>query len=68
MRVTVRSHASAGIDSLRARPEVDPAEVGAEVRCTLTSEETTYGLTVTVTSIEDDQVLFDIVVDDQPQD
>lgn len=49
-------------------PDELPAEVGSEVRCTLTSDETTFGLTVTATSVEGDEVLFDIVVDDEPQD
>jgi hypothetical protein len=48
-------------------PDGLPAEVGAEVRCTLTSGDTTYGMTLTVTSVEDDQALFDVVVDDEPQ-
>ncbi len=48
-------------------PDELPAEVGAEVRCSLTAEETTFGLTVTVTSIDGDDVLFDIVVDDAPE-
>jgi len=48
-------------------PDPLPAEVGAEVRCTLTSGDTTFGLTLTVTSVEDDQALFDVVVDDEPQ-
>jgi hypothetical protein len=48
-------------------PDELPAEVGAEVRCTLTSDATTFGLTLTVTSVEDDQALFDVVVDDEPQ-
>ncbi len=49
-------------------PDELPAEVGAEVRCTLTSDETTFGLTVTVTSVDGDVVIFDIVVDDEAQD
>lgn len=48
-------------------PDELPGEVGAEVRCTLTSGDTTFGLTLTVTSVEDDQALFDVVVDDEPQ-
>ena len=55
------------------RPEVScpedlPAEVGAEMRCTATvvGEEDEYGVTVTVTSVEDDQARFDVVVDDEP--
>ena len=48
-------------------PEALPAEVDAEVRCTLTSGDTTFGLTLTDTSVENDQALFDVVVDDAPE-
>ena len=48
-------------------PDALPAEVDAEVRCTLTSGDTTFGLTLTVTSVEDGKALFDVVVDDAPQ-
>jgi len=48
-------------------PDALPAEVDAEVRCTLTSGDTTFGLTLTVTSVENDEAVFDVVVDDEPQ-
>ena len=48
-------------------PDALPAEVDAEVRCTLTSGDTMFGLTLTVTSVEDGKALFDVVVDDAPQ-
>ena len=48
-------------------PDALPAEVDAEVRCTLTSGDTTFGLTLTVTSVKDGKALFDVVVDDAPQ-
>ncbi|MFD6096104.1 DUF4333 domain-containing protein [Nocardiopsis flavescens] len=42
-----------------------PAEVGAEIRCELTSGGETIGATVTVTSVEGNDVQWDVVVDDQ---
>jgi len=48
-------------------PDALPGEVGAEVRCTLTTDDTTFGLTLTVTSVDNDVALFDIVVDDAPE-
>lgn len=40
----------------------------AEVRCTLTTQDgQEYGVTVTVASVEGENVNFDIQVDDQPQ-
>ena len=47
-------------------PEDLPAEVGAEMRCTLTAgdDPIEYGVTVTVTSVEGDTASFDVVVDD----
>ncbi len=40
----------------------------AEVRCTLvTKDGQEYGVTLTVTSVEGDNVKFDVQVDDQPQ-
>lgn len=47
-------------------PDGLDAEVGAETRCTLTSDGTAYGVTVTATAVEDGDVAFDIVVDEQP--
>ncbi len=51
-------------------PEDLDAEVGAQTRCTLTveGEPDEYGLTVTVTAVEDGDTEFDVVVDDQPLD
>ncbi|WP_285758206.1 DUF4333 domain-containing protein [Nocardiopsis ansamitocini] len=49
-----------------ACPEDLPAEVGAEIRCELTAGGQTYGMTVTTTSVEGNDVNFDIKVDDQP--
>lgn len=46
-------------------PEDLPAEVGAEMRCTLTVGGESIGLTVTVTSVEGNDVNFDILVDEQ---
>ncbi|SOE00020.1 DUF4333 domain-containing protein [Blastococcus haudaquaticus] len=55
------------------RPEVScpdelAAEVGAETRCTLSVEgdDQEYGVTVTVTSVEDDTANFDVEVDEEP--
>lgn len=48
-------------------PDSLPAEVGAEIRCTLTADGETYGLTVTATNVDGSDVLFDIVVDDAPE-
>jgi hypothetical protein len=43
------------------------AEVGASVRCVLTADDgTRIGLTVTTTSVDGDDVQFDIQVDDEP--
>lgn len=49
-------------------PEDLPAEEGAELRCALTAgdDPAEYGVTVTVTSVEDGTAGFDVVVDDQP--
>jgi hypothetical protein len=56
-----------------ARPDVTcpddlPAEVGAETRCTLTvgGDTTEYGVTVTVTSVEDGTTTYDVAVDEEP--
>ncbi|MDT0331346.1 DUF4333 domain-containing protein [Nocardiopsis lambiniae] len=45
-----------------------PAEVGAEIRCELTSGGDTLGVTVTVTSVDGNDVQWDIKVDDAPAD
>jgi Domain of unknown function (DUF4333) len=43
------------------------AQVGASQRCTLMSGTETYGVTVTVTSVQGTDVKFDIQVDQAPQ-
>jgi Domain of unknown function (DUF4333) len=43
------------------------AQVGATQRCSLVSGTETYGVTVTVTSVQGTDVKFDIQVDQQPQ-
>lgn len=48
-------------------PDGLEAKEGATQRCDLTAEGTTYGVTVTVTSVEGTNVKFDIKVDDQPK-
>lgn len=40
---------------------------GATLRCELTDEGQTYGVTGTVTDVDAGDVLFDIKVDDQPE-
>jgi hypothetical protein len=49
-------------------PEDVKAKVGSETRCTLTGGEdpTEYGVTVTVTSVDGENAVFDVTVDDQP--
>ena len=47
-------------------PDDLPGEVGAEMRCELTAGSDTLGLTVTVTSVENNQVDFDVAVDEMP--
>jgi hypothetical protein len=46
-------------------PDDLPAEKGSTMRCTLEAGGTSIGLTVTVTSVEDSNVKFDIQVDDK---
>jgi hypothetical protein len=49
-------------------PEDLEAKVGATLTCTLTHEGVSYDVTVTVTSVDqDDNVKFDIQVADQPK-
>lgn len=43
-----------------------PAEVGAEIRCELTADGQTLGVTVTTTSVDGDDVQWDVKVDDAP--
>jgi hypothetical protein len=61
-------------EQIGVRPDIScpdelEAEVGAEVRCTLTAEDdpTEYGVTVSVTSVDGDDAQLDIQVDDEPQ-
>ena len=57
-----------------ARPDIVcpddlDAEVGAETRCTLTAgdDPTEYGVTVTVTAVDEGEAAFDVEVDGQPR-
>lgn len=43
-----------------------PAEEGEQVRCSLTAGESTYGIDVTASEVDGDNVRFDIQVDDEP--
>ncbi|WP_053063637.1 DUF4333 domain-containing protein [Nocardiopsis sp. RV163] len=43
-----------------------PAEVGAEIRCNLVDGGMNYGVTITTTSVDGNDVQWDIEVDDQP--
>lgn len=47
-------------------PDPLEAEVGAEVRCTLTDGGETYGISVTATEVAGDQVSIDVQVDEEP--
>jgi len=51
-----------------ACPDDLDAEVGAETRCTLSVEgdEQEYGVTVTITSVDDGTADFDVQVDEEP--
>ncbi|GAB3483235.1 DUF4333 domain-containing protein [Nocardiopsis coralliicola] len=42
------------------------AEVGTEIRCNFQGDGTLYGVTITVTEVNGDDVSWDIKVDDQP--
>jgi hypothetical protein len=42
-------------------------DVGATTRCELTDQGTTYGVTVTVSSVDGGDVKYDFKVDDQPK-
>ncbi len=48
-------------------PDNLKGNVGATTRCTLTDQGATYGVTVTVTSVEGDDVKYSFKVDDKPQ-
>lgn len=60
-------------EQVGVRPEIScpqdlPAEVGATTRCTFTAgdDPTEYGVQVTVTSVDDDAVRFDVELDERP--
>ena len=60
-------------ERIGTRPEIScpddlEAEVGTETRCTLTAggDPTEFGVTITVTSVEDENVAFDVEVDQEP--
>jgi hypothetical protein len=42
------------------------AEIGTIMRCELTAGDAAYGVTITVTSVDNDVASFDVVVDDVP--
>ncbi|WP_067608756.1 DUF4333 domain-containing protein [Nocardiopsis listeri] len=44
-----------------------PAEVGSEIRCELVDDGVAYGVTITVTSVEGNDVGWDIQVDQAPR-
>lgn len=48
-------------------PDDLEGKVGVKGRCVLTDSGTSYGVTVTVTSVDGTTVNFDAVVDKQPQ-
>ena len=60
--------AQAGVRPDISCPEDLDAEVGAETRCTLTAggDPTEYGVTVTVTSVDDDRPTLQVRVDEDP--
>ena len=43
------------------------AETGTIMRCELTAGDVAYGVTITVTSVDNDVANFDVVVDDVPK-
>ncbi|WP_393916519.1 DUF4333 domain-containing protein [Halostreptopolyspora alba] len=43
-----------------------PAEVDASIRCELTTDGTAYGVTVTITNIDGNNIELDVQVDDEP--
>ncbi len=47
-------------------PDPLPAEKGEKVRCTLDAGGTKYGMDVTTTAVDGDNVKFDIKVDEKP--
>jgi hypothetical protein len=75
--VAARDVATAVADAVEprigSRPDVScpddvPAEVGTRTRCTLTGADLggRYGVTVTVATVDDGKVSFDVEVDTEP--
>jgi len=61
-------------EQVGVRPEISCPEdltpdVGASIRCTFTAgdDPTEHGVQVTVTSVDDDAVRFDVEVEDSPE-
>jgi hypothetical protein len=61
-------------EQVGVRPEIScpedlAPEVGATTRCTFTAgdDPTEYGVQVTVTSVDDEAVRFDVELDDRPK-
>lgn len=53
-------------DKVDCPSDID-AEIGKTMRCTLSVDDTTYGLTIKITSVDGDKANFDIKVDDKPE-
>jgi len=60
-------------EQIGTRPEIScpddlEAEVGTETRCTLTAggDPTEFGVTITVTEVDGENVAFDVEVDEEP--
>ncbi|PXY20231.1 DUF4333 domain-containing protein [Prauserella flavalba] len=47
-------------------PGAIDAEQGTKARCVLAHQGTSYGVSVTVTSVEGDNVKYDVAVDEKP--
>jgi hypothetical protein len=47
-------------------PDPLDAEEGAEVRCTFADSGTSYGVTVTVNKVSDDNVMLGVELDEEP--
>ncbi|MEZ5321147.1 MAG: DUF4333 domain-containing protein [Microthrixaceae bacterium] len=52
-------------DKVTCPDDID-AVVGRSMRCNLTADDTTYGLTMKITSVDGGKAKFDIKVDNQP--
>jgi Domain of unknown function (DUF4333) len=61
----LEAQAGAEADSVVCEGDL-PAKVDATQRCVLTADGTEYGVTVTATSVDGDNVKFDAKVDDEP--